>query len=93
MNYYLPQYDLPIVSGYTGPGLFSYSQGYGQTGDLIPSFSKEEDLLTGSKSMERQTPGGNNNLVNTFFSDNVAMMKATVENIVSRTDRDLELTS
>jgi len=84
MNYYLPQYDLPIVSGYTGPGLFSYSPNSEETGDLIPSFSKEEDLMAGSKSLQSQTPGDNNDLINTFFSDKVAMMRATIENIVSQ---------
>ncbi len=78
MNYYLPQYDVPLVLGYTGPGLFSYSPGSEETSDFIPSFSKEEDLLAGSKSLERQTPGNNNDLINTFFSDKVAMLRGTL---------------
>lgn len=84
MNYYLPQYDVPLVLGYTGPGLAFYSPGSKKTGDLIPSFSKEEDLLVGSKSLQSETPGDNNDLINTFFSDKVAMMRATIENIVSQ---------
>ncbi len=83
MNYYLPQYDVPLVLAYTGPGLFSYSPGFEETGDLIPSFSKEEDLLR-SKSLQNQTSGDNNDLINTFFSDKVAMTRATIENIVSQ---------
>lgn len=83
MNCCLPQYDVPLVSGYTGPGLFFYSPGYGQTGDLIPSFSKQEGLLAGSKSFESQT-SGDNDLINMFFSDKVAMIRATLENILSQ---------
>ncbi len=86
MNYYLPLYDVPLVLGYTGPGLFSYSPGSEETGSLIPSFLKEEDLLTGSKSLQSQTSRDNNDLINTFFSDKVAMMRATIENIVSQVD-------
>ena len=84
MNYYLPRYDVPLVLGYTGPGLFSYSPGSEETGDLIPSFSKEDNILAGSKSLQSQTAGDNNDLINTFFSDKVAMMRATIENIVSQ---------
>jgi len=84
MNYYLPLYDAPLVLGYTGPGLSFYSQGSKETSDLIPSFSKQENLLIRSKSLESQTSRDNNDLINTFFSDKVAMMRATLENIVSQ---------
>ncbi len=84
MNYYLPQYDVPLVLDYIGPGLSFYSPCSEEIGDLIPSFSKEEDLITGSKSLQSQTPGDNSDLINTFFSDKVSMMRATIENIVSQ---------
>lgn len=84
MNYYLPQYDVPLVLGYTGPGLSSYSQDSKEIGDLIPSFLKQEDLITRSKSLESQTPRDSNDPINTFFLDEVAMMRATLENIVSQ---------
>jgi len=67
MNYYLPRYDLPLVLGYTGPGLPFYSPGSEKTNDLIPSFSKQEDLLTKSKSLEGRTSKNSNDLINTFF--------------------------
>ena len=84
MNYYLPRYDLPLVLGYTGPGLYFYSPGSEKTGDLIPSFSKQEDLLTKSKNLEDQTSKSANDLINTFFSDKVGMMRASLENILSQ---------
>lgn len=84
MNYYLPRYDLPLVLGYTGPGLSFYSLGSEKTNDLIPSFSKQDDLLAKSKSLEDQTSKNSNDLINTFFSDKVAMMRGTLENILSQ---------
>ena len=84
MNYYLPRYDLPLVLGYTGPGLSFYSPGSKEISDLIPSFSRQEDLLTKSKNLEDRTSGNNNDLINTFFSDKVAMVRATLENILSQ---------
>ena len=84
MNYYLARYALPLVLGYTGPGLSFYSPGSKETGDLIPSFSKQGDLLTRSKTLEDQASENSNDLINTFFSDKVAMMRATLENIVSQ---------
>ena len=84
MNYYLPRYDLPLVLGYTGPGLYFYSPGSEKTSDLIPSFSKQEDLLTKSKNLEDQTSKNSNDLINTFFSDKVAMLRASLENILSQ---------
>lgn len=68
MNYYLPRYDLPMVLGYTGPGLSFYSRGYERTSDLIPSFTKQEDLVAKSKSLENQNPSNNDDLLDTFFS-------------------------
>ncbi len=82
MNYYLPRYDLPLVLGYTGPGLSFYSPGSEKTNDLIPSFSKQEDLLTKSKNLEDQASKSSNDLINTFFSDKVAMLRGTLENIL-----------
>ncbi|GAF89247.1 unnamed protein product, partial [marine sediment metagenome] len=73
-----------MVSGYTGPDLFSYSPGYGETGDLISSFSRHKGLLTKSKNLEGQSSKNSNDLINTFFSDKVAMMRATLENILSQ---------
>jgi len=84
MNYYLPRYDLPLVLGYTGPGLSFYSPGYEEIGDLIPSFSKQEDLLTRSKTLEDQASKNSNDLINTFFTDKVTILRATLENIVSQ---------
>ena len=84
MNYYLPRYDLPLVLGHTGPGLSFYSPGSKEVNDLIPSFSKQEDLLTKSKNLENQTSNNSNDLINTFFSDKVAMMRASLENILSQ---------
>ena len=84
MNYYLPRYDLPLVLGYTGPGLSFYSPGSEKINDLIPSFSKQEDLLTRSKTLENQTSKNSNDLINTFFSDKVAIVRATLENILSQ---------
>ena len=84
MNYYLPRYDLPMVLGYTGPGLSFYSPGSEKANDLIPSFSKQGDLLTKSKNLEGQTSKNSNDLINTFFSDRVAMLRATLENILSQ---------
>jgi len=84
MNNYLPRYDLPLVLGYTGPGLSFYSPGSEKINDLIPSFSRQEDLLTRSKTLEDQASKNSNDLINTFFSDKVAMMRATLENIVSQ---------
>jgi len=84
MNYYLPRYDLPLVLGYTGPGLSFYSPGSKETNDLIPSFSKQDGLLTKSKNLEDLTSKNSNDLINTFFSDKVGMMRATLENILSQ---------
>lgn len=84
MNYYLPRYDLPLVLGYTGPGLDFYSSGSENINNLIPSFSKQEDLLARSKSLESQTSKDNNDLINTFFADKVTMMRATLENTLSQ---------
>ncbi|MFQ5868215.1 MAG: hypothetical protein ACE5IT_09540 [bacterium] len=84
MNYYLPRYDLPLVLGYTGPGLSFYSPGSEKTSDLIPSFSKQEDLLTKSKNLEDLTSKSSNGLINTFFSDKEAMLRASLENILSQ---------
>lgn len=84
MNYYLPRYDLPLVLGYTGPGLSFYSPGSDKTGDLIPSFSRQEGLLANSRTLEERTSENSNDLVNTFFSDKVAMLRATLENILSQ---------
>ncbi|MBA7490421.1 hypothetical protein ES702_00959 [subsurface metagenome] len=67
MNYYLPRYDLPLVLGYTGPGLNFYSLGSEKTSDLIPSFSKREDLLTKSKTLENRNSQNRNDASNTFF--------------------------
>ena len=77
MNYYLPRYDLPLVLGYTGPGLSFYSLGSKEAGDLIPSFSKQEDLLTRSKNLEGRASKNSNDLINTFFSDKVGMLRVT----------------
>jgi len=55
MNYCLPRYDLPLVLGYTGPGLYFYSPSSENINNLIPSFSKQEDLLAKSKNLEDQT--------------------------------------
>jgi len=82
MNYYLPRYDLPMVSGYTGPGLSFYSQGSEITKELIPSFSKQEDLLARSETLENQTSKNSNDIINTFFSDKVTIHRATLENIL-----------
>ena len=84
MNYYLPLYDLPLVLGNTGPGLYFYSPGSEKPGDLIPSFSKQEDLLAKSKNLEDQISKNSNGLINTFFSDKEAMRRATLENILSQ---------
>jgi len=84
MNYYLSRYDLPLVLGYAGPGLYFYSPGSEKANDLIPSFSKQKDLLRKSKSSEGQTSKNNNDLINTFFSDKVAMLRASLENILSQ---------
>ncbi|MBA7490515.1 hypothetical protein ES702_01053 [subsurface metagenome] len=84
MNYYLPRYDLPLVLGYTGPGLSFYSPGSEKANDLIPSFSRQEGLLTKSKNLEDRTSKNSNDLINTFFSDKVGMMRATLENILSQ---------
>ncbi len=84
MNYYLPRYDVPLVSGYAGPGLSFYSQGSEKASNLIPSFTKQEDLLANSITLEDHTSKNSNDLINTFFSDKVAMMRATLENIVSQ---------
>ena len=86
MNYYLSRYDLPLVLGYTGPGLSFYSPGSEKANDLMPSFSKQEDLLTKSKNLEDQTSKSSNDLINTFFSDKVAMLRATLENIISQVE-------
>ena len=79
MNYYSPRYDLPLVLRYTGPVLYFYSPGSGKTSELIPSFSKQEDLLTKSKDLENETSKSGNDLINTFFSDKVAMLRKTLE--------------
>ena len=84
MNYYLPRYDLPLVKGYTGPGLSFYSRGSKETSDLIPSFSKQEDLPAKRRTLEKQSPENKDDLLNTFSSDKVAMLGATLENILSR---------
>lgn len=86
MNYYLPRYDLPLVSEHTAPGLFFYRPGCEKTGNLIPSFTKEKDLLARSEILEDQTSKSSNDLINTLFSDKVAMLRATLENIVSQID-------
>jgi len=86
MNYYLPRYDLPLVLGYAGPGLSFYSPGSNKTSDSIPSFSKQEDLLTKSKNLENETSKNSNDLINTFFSDKVGMLKAGLENILSQVE-------
>ena len=84
MNYYLPRYDLPLVLGYTGPGLSFCSPGSEKTGDLIPSFSRQEDLVAKDKTLENQSPKNKDDLLNTFFSDKVAMLRASLENILSQ---------
>ena len=84
MSYYLPRYDLPLVLGYTGPGLSFYSPGSEKINNLIPSFSKQEDLLTKSKNLEDRTSKNSNDLINTFFSDKEAMLRASLENILSQ---------
>ncbi len=84
MNYYLPRYDLPLVLGYTGPGLSFYSPGSEKSNDLIPSFSKQEDLLTKSRTLEDRTSKNSSDIINTFFSDKVAMLRGTLENILSQ---------
>jgi hypothetical protein len=61
-----------------------YSPGSKETGDLIPSFSKQEDLLAKSKTLESQTSKSSNDLINTFFSDKVAILRAGLENILSQ---------
>lgn len=83
MNYYLPRYDLPLVLGYTGPGLSFYSPGSEKISDLIPSFSKQKDVLTKSNGLEDSASRYQGDLINTFFSDKVAMLRATLESIVS----------
>ena len=84
MSYYLPRYDLPLVLGYTGPGLSFYSPSSEKNGGLIPSFSKQEDLLTKSKNLEDRTSKNSNDLINIFFSDKKAMLRASLENILSQ---------
>jgi len=86
MNYYLPRYDVPLVLGYTGPGLSFYSPGYEKTDGLLPSFTKQENLLTKSKDFENSTSRYEGDLINAFFSDKVAMLRATLESIVSQID-------
>ena len=92
MNYYLPRYDLPLVLDRSGPGLHFYTPGSDKNGDLMPTFSKQEDLLTKSNGLDDSSSRYEGDLINTFFSDKVAMLKAALESIVSRIDGHLELT-
>lgn len=91
MNYYLPRYDLSLVLGYTGPGLSFYSPGSKETGDLIPSFSRQEGLLTKSKNLEDRTSKNSNDLINTFFSDKEAMLREALKIFSLRLRKGKEL--
>lgn len=77
MDYYLPRHDLPLVLGFTRPGLYPYSPGSDKTSDLIPSFSKQENLTPRSKNLENQSPKNEDDPLSIFFSDKVEMLEDT----------------